>query len=574
MPHSPGADNLADAIALLKPEQPLLLVDAMVATDGGHAVTSFYLDVGLEKAPWRPKYLLKAIEAKYGLEHAANIQLSAPSRFRKYGETLIRDEQEGQAQRETKTEDVSGTHDKQNREQEEALKLLGIEGVSISASNTSSNTDTKTIAFGTDSWMYCTSIAPDAEQLEEWRASLPDKYDHESAIRQPRKFALALGAVFADQLGPQSKRGDFIHPVGIQSFHDAQFVVHGPVWYTDDVLGFLESRQDDPHYALYPQFLKHSKHRAQREYRFLVRSERPVDGETLLLRITGEMRDAIAPPSSIGTVAFRRVPKDSITTGSFSTEVKPTTNTLTRSRREWQEQHSTVRADGQVVGEEKITTERIITVTTQVPADTAATSDDGFVVPALAEIHEMETRERKVADVEEDVGIFSRSRIYTIDASQIEDLSTLEARDEAAAFMEAAQKPMSALVSPGASALKALQELARKTASLECRTEVSSACWHSIWPIFNLYECFGDDVVASVDVEEGKFVAIKLKESETGSGKILVGPEGTFAYVLTLAQDENRHVDNGRVDRLIVFPDKTAMAAFKACGWTPLDNER
>ena len=574
MPHSPGAGNFADAIALLKPEQPLLLVDAMVATDGGHAVTSFYLDVGLEKAPWRPKYLLKAIEAKYGLEHAANIQLSAPSRFRKYGETLIRDEQEGQAQRETKTEDVSGTHDKQNREQEEALKLLGIEGVSISASNTGSNTDTKTIAFGTDSWMNCTSIAPDAEQLEEWRASLPDKYDHESAIRQPRKFALALGAVFADQSGPQSKRADFIHPVGIQSLHDAQFVVHGPVWYTDDVLGFLESRQDDPHYALYPQFLKHSKHRAQREYRFLVRSERPVDGETLLLRITGEMRDAIAPPSSIGTVAFRRVPKDSITTGSFSTEVKPTTNTLTRSRREWQEQHSTVRADGQVVGEEKITTERIITVTTQVPADTAATSDDGFVVPALAEIHEMETRERKVADVEEDVGNFSRSRIYTIDASQIEDLFTLEARDEAAAFMEAAQKPMSALASPGTSALKALQELARKTASLECRTEVGSACWHSIWPIFNLHECFGDDVVASVGVEEGKFVAIKLKESETGSGKILVGPEGTFAYVLTLAQDENRLVDNGRVDRLIVFPDKTAMTAFKACGWTPLDNER
>ena len=90
MPHSPSAGNFADAIALLKPEQPLLLVDAMVATDGGHVVTSFYLDVGLEKAPWRPKYLLKAIETKYGLEHAANIQLSAPSRFRKYGETLIR----------------------------------------------------------------------------------------------------------------------------------------------------------------------------------------------------------------------------------------------------------------------------------------------------------------------------------------------------------------------------------------------------------------------------------------------------------------------------------------------------
>lgn len=573
MRHSPNAENLADAIDLLKPEQPLLLVDAMVATDGDHAVTSFYLDIGLEKARRRPPYLLKATEAKHGLEHAANIQLSAPSKFRKYGETLIRDEQEGQAQRETKTKDVDGTHDKQSCEQQEALELLGVQGVSVRASNAGSSTDTKSIAFGADSWMYCTSIAPEARQREEWRASFPDKYDHESAIRQPRKFAFALGAMFADQSGPQGKRMDFTHPVGIQSFHDTQLVVHGPVWYTDDVLGFLESRQDDPYYALIPQFLKHSKHRAQREYRFVLRSERPVNGETLLLRITGEMRDTIAPPGSAGTVAFRRVPKDATVKGSFSTKMKPTTNTLTRRRRDWREQTSMVRANGQVVGEEKSTTEQVITVTTQSPADTVATSHDGPVIPAMAEVHERGTRERKVAGVEEEIGTFSRSRIYTIDASQVDGLFTLEVRDEAAALMEAAQKPMSALASPGTNAGKAVEELVRKTTALESRAQIGSACWHSIWPIFNLHECFGADIVASLDIKEDKFVAIKLKKSESGSGEILVGPEGTFAYVLTRVQDGKRHVGNGRIDRLIVFPDATAMAAFKACGWTALEDE-
>lgn len=67
-------------------------------------------------------------------------------------------------------------------------------------------------------------------------ARLPAKYDHESTIRQPARFALALGAMFADQTGPQGKRDHFTHNDEIRSFHDSQFVLHGPVWYTDDVL--------------------------------------------------------------------------------------------------------------------------------------------------------------------------------------------------------------------------------------------------------------------------------------------------------------------------------------------------
>ena len=567
----PDAENLADAIALLKPEQPLLLIDGVVTTDGGHLVTSFYLDIGLEKAPFRPRYLLKAIEAEYGLEHAANIQLSAPRRFRNYGETLIRDEQEGQARRETKDEESNRTHDKQDREQEEALKLLGMEGASINVSTAGSNTETKTIAFGADSWMYCTAIVPETGHYGKWRESLPQKYDHDSPIRQPRKFALALGAMFADQSGPQGKGADFIHPVGIQSLHDSQFVVHGPVWYTDDVLGFLESRHDDPHFALYPQFLKHSKHRAQREYRFLIRSETPVGGETLHLLITGEMRDTIRPPRSTGKVVFRRVPKGSITTGSLSTETKPTTHTFRQRRRDWQEQISTLRANGQVVGEEKVTREQIITVTSELPADAAPTSSDEDAPPTFAEILQKETRQKRTADAEEDAETISRSRIHMIYPSQIEDVFALEARDNAATFLETVAKPMAALADPETIAGKTLQELARQAASLESNAEAGSACWHSIWPIFNLCERFGDDVVTSVGIEEGKFVAINLKESEAGSGKILVGPNGTFAYVLT--HDDKQHFGNGRTQRLIFFPDKAAMNIFEALGWSPMDDD-
>ena len=65
---------------------------------------SQYVDIGLEKMRHRPATLVKSIEAKYGLEHAPDIQLSVPSRFREYGETFIHDDQEGRARRETKTE--------------------------------------------------------------------------------------------------------------------------------------------------------------------------------------------------------------------------------------------------------------------------------------------------------------------------------------------------------------------------------------------------------------------------------------------------------------------------------------
>ena len=97
------AGNLADAVELLQLGRPLVLIDGMIIDDSGCLIMSQYVDIGVDKLQHRPSVLVKAIEAKYGLEHAPNIQVSAPSRFRKYGETFIHDDQEGRARRETKT---------------------------------------------------------------------------------------------------------------------------------------------------------------------------------------------------------------------------------------------------------------------------------------------------------------------------------------------------------------------------------------------------------------------------------------------------------------------------------------
>ena len=92
--------------------------------------------------------------------------------------------------------------------------------------------------------------------------------------------------------------------------------------------------------------------------------------------------------------------------------------------------------------------------------------------------------------------------------------------------------------------------------------------------ICNLYECFGD-VVASVDIEHNEFVTITLKNSahDAADGKILVGPRGTFAYMLM--RGEERLPGHGSTsDRIFFFPDNEARAAFEEFGWIPLEEQQ
>ena len=69
----------------------------------------------------------------------------------------------------------------------------------------------------------------------------------------------------------------------------------------------------------------------------------------------------------------------------------------------------------------------------------------------------------------------------------------------------------------------------------------------------------------SVGIEKDKFIAVELKSSEHGTGKLLIGPEGTFAYIIKL--NEDLHRGNGRWSRLVFFPHETAMAHFDSFGW-------
>ena len=568
--------DLTGAIELLEPGNPLVLNEGFIVTDSGHLIMSQYVDIGVDKLHHRPAFLVKSIEAKYGLEHAPNIQVSAPPRFREYGETFIHDDQEGRARRETKTGSPPKSYQEQNREQERALCLLGQEGVTMRNTANTGSTDTERMTFGRSSWIYCTSIPATRDERSGWRAKLPDRYDHESVIRQPGKFALALGTMFADQRGPQGKQGYFTHAGGICSFHDGQVVLHGPVWYTDDVLGFLESRRSEPLYNLYALFVKHSKYRDQREYRFVLHCETPVEAETLHLYINGAMRDALAPPRVAGTVAFQRgEDSDADSSSQKVAGPTPTRQTMTRTRQKSTREGRTLSVGGEVAQEEIISSEETIVLTTEMPANGLGHAKAGpeATAPGVGEVTKAENRERRIAGAVTDKTAVWSTRAFSIaDTSDTDKLFTLEDRDHAAELFEAVGRPFAAFSTLPQQAAEALKTLAHQASHVEPEVEVQtmSACWNGIWAICNLYECFGD-VVSSVGIEHNEFVAITLKESaHTGAkGKILIGPRGTFAYMLTLS-DEQLPGHGGAENRLLFFPDDKTRAAFEEFGWTPL----
>ena len=580
----PPHNSVAAAIDLLEPGMPLELFDGFQITDNGHQILSRYIDIapdGASKRAVRPSVLVKAIEQRYALEFSATIQVSSPHRFREFGESFIQDDQEGHA----KDEHVTGSqtsHPERDSELQEAVRLLVPDtGVSIGETKTHANdTASKALTFGKGAWIYCTSIKPIPEQVDGWREHLPSSYDHESVIRQPVRFAFALASAFADQHGPQGQTSDFQHAFyggAIQSFHSSQMIMHGPVWYTDDVHGFLSSRtKDDPLYNFYSLFVKHTDYQGQLEYRFVLQCESPVTGETLRLAIKPDLLAALAPHGEASPITYRRrkdpSPRPKVTNVTNSATVTKKRRVHKTSRRTFTDSTS-----GEPTQEEIIHAEEEIVLTSEI------TAPDGLgdlyavlksIHPGVGHVKNRIEKTMTVADVPVATEVTTRTAVLPADEQAIEglrELFELEDLDGSKERLAAAAKPFSVIHEWPPVVASLLEDLARKTADLEPETEVGvmSACWNAIWAVVNICRDFGD-IIETVDVEEGKFIAIMFRESETGAhGKLLVGSRGTFAYVLL---PSGVHSQGGTTDRLIMFPDETTRNHFVEAGWPPLVN--
>ena len=596
MATTPNADSnrpherydVSGAIELLEPGKPLLLFDGLFATDNGHLITSQYVDIAPDKTSmrrFRSTTLVKAIEQRYALEFSPTIQVSAPHRFRHSGESGIRDDQEGRATTESHPSQSTRTYADQNLEQQEALqRLLDNPDISVGETVTRDrDADSRSLTFGRSMWIYCTSIHPAPDERDQWRTSLPDSYDHESVIRQPIRFAYALASAFADQHGPQGEAADCKHEmsgVAIQSLHAAQTIMHGPVWYTDDVYGYLSARvEDDPLYYFYPLFLKDNQYRHQLEYRFVLHCDTPVDtpveGETLLLGTRPDLLAALAPHGARSAVTFRPFRGDDPGETPVETRVTHSANTVTstRTRRDRVESRwsLTDRQRGNVLQEGTQVTEQEVVVTSRATGAAPDPDADQEPIPVgRMRVTRSTHRTRAVDGTQYDTSTETRTRVFTIgEQPEIHDLFNVEGAGHPAELLAAVAKPFATIAQwpPAVAAL--LEGLAAKTVSLgpEAETAVMSACWNAIWAVANLCSEFGD-IIESVDIEDSTFVAIALRESDAGvRGKILVGPRGTFAYLLSPL---GRWRHGGTTTRLILFPDDLTRSHFEQAGWSPL----
>ena len=558
--------------------RPLVLYDGNVVTDGGHAVFVQYVDIRPTKRKERPPNLVKAIEAEYGIEYSPTMRISAPRRFQEFGETFIQDHQEGRAQHQLREETVSPVAEERLTEQQRALSALGRHDVKVTRSAvTNTQSETESATFGKSAWIYCTSILPPPEKRKAWREHLPESYDHETIIRQPTKFAQALGLMVADQIGPQGQKTTLTHGDKAKSIHDGQMIFHGPVFYTEDVLSFLQHRESDLLYWMYPLFLKDARYKDQREYRFVVHCEVPVEQSHLDLRISGMLRDSLVPIHFTSSVEFQAengsLRKD---TGPATTGPTPKTQTTTKTRRSNNRQRWTVKVRDVVEREEVIDKEQVIQLTTESPWDGTERSRDALDsrAPAVAEIAETEIRKLEVSGVPVEESKFTRTRIAYIRSTEgADDFFRFEERDEATDILEAAKQPFRDFAGLPSAVSAVLLRLVEVSRDLRPKTEVHvmSALWNSIWAVCNLYKCFGD-IVGGVGIERDEFVAVVLKRSDGvgARGKLLVGPRGTYAYMVQKGDNE-RYGHGGEDTQLLVFPDETTQRTFEEFGWSAGD---
>ena len=556
--------DLGPAIDRLDPGGPLVLNDGILITDGGHLVMTHYVDIGLTKSPQRPLALVKAIDSRYGLEHAARMRLSTPPRFRDFGETLIQDDQEGRAVRQEKTREAPRDTSGITREQERALQALGVNNVTIDHSEDGTvHTQSEALSFGSSSWIYCTSVLPLPDQRDAWRRSLPATYDHESVIRQPIKLAQALGAMFVDQVGPQAKGGHFTHHNSIKSLHESQMVMHGPVWYTVDVYGFLKQFESHRLYGMFRLFVKDRTYQAQQEYRFVLHCETSVEAHTLDLRVSGMLRDSLAPPIRSSAVDFETDGEES---GRLTvSEGKPGLMTTRKTKQSSNRKRWTRTINGIVAEKGTTVTEQLVELTIAAPADGPATSN-------TVRIEEQESHEQEIEGIATESVTSARTRIYRIDdVNALDEFFTLEERDQTEELLAAAARPLADFRALPTEVSAALTKLAQQAPSLRAQNDVMamSACRNSIWAICNLYEAYGD-IVKSVAIERDEFVAIELKPppDTSAEGTLLVGPHGTYAYLLS-SEGKRTPGHGGDQTRTFVFPDEQTQLDFEAFGWVP-----
>ena len=557
------------------PDKPLVRADGQITTDGGQLLIVQYVDIGTPKKTPRPISLVKSIESEYSLAHNDTIRISTPHRFRDLGESMIQDRQEGHAEK--REEEVSSNdYAKEREEQEEALNLLGMVEANLSSqTSTRSSHNADTMSYGGGSWIFCTSIQPKSNnEWRELRQSLPCSYNDYTTIHQPSKFAQALGLMFIDQVGPQDNEGTLTHGSKdtnpLITLHDSQLVFHGPVLYTDDVYKFLSASQHMELSYIYPLFVKDREHENQREYRFVMVGNDKVTSQYLDLQVSGMLRDSLAPAKIMSEVRVKPIARSQESNKSPNLEPKYYAKREQKSRRKVESLTRTLTINGQEEAREVQRREVVVSVSSEsVVGSESVPNQPISAQPNVANFTEKWDQKHEISGVTVETSKGEVTRVGHINDIEDSGFFTLEDSLEAKQVFEAVNQFDAKLLSSNTELRDSLQQLVKSVLNSDNskNTEITSAAWHGLWVLMNLCRHYGD-IVKKVGVEQERFISISLKPSpkSRADGEVLVGPLGTYAYVLR-KEGEDKYNYGGEETKLVLFPDKETIDEFLEFGW-------
>ena len=594
--------------------EPVWIHEGHVLDDAGNLIVTTYIDARENGKRTAIPGLVRGSKREHALEDGATILVSKPARFREHGEALILDVQEGLAKEESlsvpEETPTEATRQRAIADMNEARELLEVRvRHEWRKSNTRWKKEGKSLSYGDEWWIFCASIMPRGEDRERWRATLPDDYDHVSEIGQPAMFAQALAHMVTEQVGPLTSdarlRVTAEDGEVTETKHRLQWVVHGPVIYTNRVYETLTRDGDDRSKLAAKIFTKDAKYADQREYRFAVLNQGATAETTVSLKISGMMRDALrvtqgglirGVPAGAGKAG-----KDE--EGNSVSEVPgeillQERNTVTDRRTQWEEWRSETRGPDGVVessdrerrerGEERIV-ERIrepggegawIGRSMDRNDDAAAQHDPAPArVRAFAQGDPDRSEEevmRGLAMAEggsDSVGLEGgeggvmvcspTGRTYKSIEEMLRDPS-FPVTASATTWQEAACSPEEV-----AKSLGALENLAHKVTQVkvENRRDAASACWHAVQCIRNIHARLGD-IVDSIGIERERFVVIRLRASKEllATGRIVISPSGSYAYRFRLPDSEC--FGSGEVALGVMFyPMDQDVEKFEEFGW-------
>ncbi len=590
----------------------LWINEGFTLDDAGNVVSTSYVDLRDEGEMVTIRSLVKGCRREHALEDGENILISKPERFREYGPALIRDEQEGFAREERVTVEAETPEEAARRraasELNDVLRLVGSgEKFTRRVEHSRRKTQSESLSYGKDWWIFCASIRPEEGEWATWRATLDEDYDHVSDIGQPAKFAQALAKMVVEQVGSCGEEA-WVHgtsdgPTGARTRHKHQWVVHGPVVYTDRLYDTLSGEEDDVRRMAACLFTKPISHAAQREYRFVVFNG-GADEQTVLLQISGMMRDALArterglvrpSPTPAETVGGDGAPLPRPLKGAMKERAKHVTVTERTVEKE-ERRLETRNADGQVLSSDVKRLERV----------------GERVGTKASETGEREIPNLRGAQQDEDAAL-ERSNVTTGQGSE----ATGDAGDEGAAARELAlderewndgkdrdefaipvvlhgsgrayrslekmfEDPAAPLPIAGTTweisacspqeivkSYNAVATLAMKIlrVAVEHQQEAASACWHALQCINHIHARLGD-IVDCVWIERDRFVVIRLQKSEAlkATGRIVIGPSGVYAYCFRTSRSEQVEHCDGIVG-MLAFPLGAHVEAFESYGW-------